>query len=304
MPEPNFLILGAPRSATTFLYRAVNEHPKIFMSTVKEPGFFSHDQRAPEWVSPMGVSNHIRSWDEYVHLFDGSESYSLRGEASTTYLADGHAAERIKARLTEPPRMIAILRNPVDRAYSHYMYHRMLHTEPAECFEDALADEANRSRKNWNILWRYREAGLYGSQIARYYDLFGKDQLLILLTEDFQDQAWVMKRVFDFLGLDNAVPIKLEGKVNQSGVSKGSMASWILKSRNPLKLIARRILPAPMRSHLRDQLTDKPPAMLAKTRRELESFYRDDILRTQKLIGRDLNGWLQASFDNAFSRGS
>ena len=274
------------------------------MSAFKEPGFFSHDQRTPDWVSPMGASNHIRSWDEYLHLFDGSESSPIRGEASTTYLADGHAAQRIKERLTEPPRMIAILRNPVDRAYSHYVYHRMLHTEPAGRFEEALADEANRAEKNWNILWRYREAGLYGSQIARYYELFGKDRLLILLTEDFRDQARVLERVFDFLGLDKTVPIKLEGKVNQSGVSKGSMASWILKSRNPLKLIARRLLPARMRSRLRNQLTDKPPDMRVDTRRELESFYRDDILRTQELIGRDLTEWLQGSLDNALSRRS
>lgn len=304
MTQPNFLILGAPRSATTFLYRAVNEHPQIFMSSFKEPGFFSHDQRSPDWVSPMGMSNHIRSWDEYLRLFDGSEDYPLRGEASTTYLADGHAAQRIKERLAAPPRMVAILRNPADRAYSHYMYHRMLNTEPAERFEDALADEANRAQKNWNIQWRYREAGLYGSQLARYFDLFGKEQMLILLTEDFRDQTKVLGRVFDFLGLDNSIPITLEGKVNQSGVSKGSMASWILQSRNPLKLIARRILPANMRSRLRNQLTDKPPEMRGQTRRELECFYHDDILRTQDLIGRDLGEWLHASLDNVVSRTS
>ncbi|PSR23047.1 MAG: hypothetical protein C7B45_04540 [Sulfobacillus acidophilus] len=293
MSTPNFFILGAPRSATTFLYRAVAQHPQIYMSPVKEPAFFSHDEREPKWITPVAAPRGIVQWADYLKLFDAGASYPVRGEASTGYLADAYAAQRIQLRLKEPPYMVAVLRHPADRAYSHYVYHRMGTVEPAPTFEEAIKDEDNRRAHHWNMQWRYRETGLYGQHLARYLDLFGSSRLLVLLHEEFDDAPAVFRRVFGFLGIDDQVPINLGGKVNESGVSKSSFAAWILQNRNPVKLLARKILPAAARSKLRHQLTDRPPAMTAQTRADLIAFYREDILRTQALIGRDLSAWLK-----------
>jgi hypothetical protein len=293
MSTPNFFILGAPRSATTFLYRAVAQHPQIYMSPVKEPAFFSHDERDPEWVTPVAAPPGIVKWDDYLQLFEAGASHPIRGEASTGYLADGYAAQRIRFRLDETPHMVVVLRHPADRAYSHYVYHRMGAVEPAPTFEQALEDEDNRRAQHWNMQWRYRETGLYGQHLARYQDLFGSERLLILLHEEFDDAPAVFRRVFEFLGIDTQIPINVDGKVNESGVSKGSFASWILQNRNPVKLLARKILPAAARSKLRHQLTERPPAMTSKTRAELVAFYREDILMTESLIGRDLSAWLR-----------
>ncbi len=294
MTVPNFFILGAPRSATTFLYRAVTQHPQIFMSAVKEPAFFSHDGRDPEWVTPIAAPKKIATWEEYLHLFDDSESYPIRGEASTGYLADDHAAQRIRARLDETPYLVAILRNPADRAYSHYLYHRMLNVEPAETFERALLDEPNRQQHHWNMQWRYRETGLYGEHLKRYLNMFGPDRLLVLLHEDFADVPAVLGRVFTHLGIEADVTTNLEGKVNQSGVSKGSLSSWLLQNRNPIKLIGFHLLPRPMRKRLRNWLTDRPPELSQRTRRSLIEYYLGDMEKAERLINRDLSAWRKA----------
>ncbi len=293
MIPPNFFILGAPRAATTFLYRALSEHPHIFMSTVKETGFFSEDGRQSPWFTPVAsTGKKIRTWAEYLALFASAGSYPVRGEASTGYLADPHAAEQIQRRLDKSPRFIAILRNPVERAYSHFIYHRMINVEPAKSFEEALKDEPRRQAKNWNIQWRYRETGLYGEHLERYMKLFGPERFLVLLHEDFADPQKVFERTFQFLQVERA-SIHMDNKVNQSGVSRGTMASWLLQKDNPLKLLARRILPPSARRRLRNRLTDKPPALSPATQEELLAFYRQDMVKTERLIGQSLDPWRQ-----------
>lgn len=293
MTRPNFFILGAPRAATTFLYRALSEHPQIFMSAVKETGFFSEDARPSRWFTPVApTGKKIQTWAEYLGLFSTAGSYPIRGEASTGYLADPHAAEQIQHRLDDPPRFIAILRNPVERAYSHFIYHRMINVEPAKTFEEALKDEPQRQAQNWNIQWRYRETGLYGEHLERYMELFGPKQFLVLLHEDFADPQKVFERTFQFLNV-KSVPIHMDNKVNQSGVSRGAIASWLLQKDNPLKLLARRILPPSTRRHLRNRLTDQPPALSLATQEELLAFYRQDMEKTERLIGQSLDPWRQ-----------
>lgn len=291
MIPPNFFIIGAPRAATTFLYRALSAHPAIFMSAVKEPGFFSNDERDPDWVTPVASPKRLQHWNAYLDLFRDSDPYPVRGEASTGYLADAHAAVRIKKRLGTNPRFAVILRNPVDRAYSHYVYHRMLNVEPAPTFEAFLEDEPRRIRDNWNMQWRYRETGLYSRHLTTYVSLFGAGQLLVLLHEDFQDADQVFGQVARFLGVPETWAVPLDGPVNESGVSKGALASWILKSRNPIKLLARRILPRSARTSLRGHLTDAPPPLAADTRKRLADSYRDDIDATEALLGRSLEAW-------------
>lgn len=290
MIPPNFFIIGAPRAATTFLYRAVMEHPRIFMSSVKETGFFSFDKRNPELYVPVPRTNDVRSWPEYLGLFASGSTYAIRGEASTGYLADAHAAQQIKSRLGLVPRFIAVLRNPIERAYSHFVYHRMLNVEPATTFEEALADEPRRREQNWNRQWRYQETGLYGQHLENYFNLFKPEQFLILLHEDFLNPQKTFERVFQFLEV-GPWSVELEDQVNQSGVSRGSLASWLLQSKNPVKLIARRILPATARRRLRSHLTDKPPEISPNTRNALLAYYREDIEKTQQLIGRNLEHW-------------
>lgn len=287
---PNFFILGAPRAATTFLYRALLQHPHIFLSRIKEPSFFSEDARQPSWYTPRASQKRITTWEEYLALFAGAAGFPARGEASTVYLADPHAAKRIKTRLAEPARFIAVLRNPVERAYSHYVYHRMLNVEPEPEFEGALRDECRRQQHHWNMQWRYRETGLYAHHLQHYWDVFDSHQFLVLLHEDFQHPEQVFARVLTFLGVEEHV-LPTDDKVNQSGTSRGSLASWLLQSKNPVKLIARRIMPAPVRRHMRQRLTQAPPPMPPAVRQQLVSYYRPDIEQLERLIGRDLEAW-------------
>jgi hypothetical protein len=263
------------------------------MSSVKEPGFFSNDERQPDWITPVSAPKRIQEWDAYCDLFRESDSFPVRGEASTGYLADAHAAARIKERLSgDEPRFVAVLRNPIDRAYSHYVYHRMLNVEPAPTFEAFLDDEPRRIHDNWNMQWRYRETGLYSRHLDTYQNLFGADHLLVLLHEDFESPEQVFQKVARFLGVDEEWTVPVEGSVNESGVSRGAFASWILQNRNPIKLLARRMLPSRARKSLRGRLTDAPPALASDTRSRLVDFYRDDVAATEALLGRSLAHWL------------
>ncbi len=289
--KPNLFILGTPRSATTFLYRALAQHPQIFMSAVKEPSFFSYDEREPKWITPQNTRPNNLTWEDYQNLFAGTDEYPIRGEASTAYLADGYAASRIKTRIGGSPHLVAVLRNPINRAYSHYLYHRMLNVEPCASFEEAIADEPNRQRKGWNIQWRYLETGYYGKHLQNYIEIFGRERLLILLHEDIETPDQLFQGVFRFLGVDEKWQVKNLDHVNQSGVSKNLFASWILKNRNPLRELGRRLLPRSARKGFRRLLTQEPPQLSQNTRDQLNERYGDDIAVTERLIGRSLESW-------------
>jgi hypothetical protein len=301
---PDFLIIGAPRSGTTALYEALARHPRVFMTRLKEPLFFLRDQRSHRLQSPLPVPAEqlIETWDQYLELFRAGAESLVRGEASTLYLYDEHAARRIAARLSDV-RLIAILRDPVSRAYSHYSLHRLRGTEPEPTFEAALAEEPVRLRERWSPFWLYRAVGLYADQVARYQSLFRPEQLLFLLQEDLEQRpAATYDRVLRFLNLPLESPMALTAGVNASARPRNSMLSWAIRPKNPLVQAARRVMPRSARRRLRQMLTAPVPQLNPATARELRAFYREDIERTGALIGRDLSHWLQPPTEAARAR--
>ena len=293
---PTFLIIGAPRSGTTALYEGLKAHRDVFLPTLKEPLFFLRDQRAHRLYSPAGAApadQAIATWEDYVALFKEGASLPARGDASTLYLYDAHAAQRIADRLPSV-RMIALLRDPVSRAYSQYSLHRLRGTEPLPSFEDALAHEPARILGRWSPFWLYRDVGRYAGQLNRYFKLMGRERLLVLLQEDLaQRPTETYLRIFRFLGIpaERAAVPELRS-VNASGQARNELAAHLVRSRSPWVRAARRILPAAARRQLRGLLTKPAPEMAPATARELRAFYRDDILETSRLLGRDLSHWL------------
>ncbi|MCY0879060.1 MAG: sulfotransferase [Firmicutes bacterium] len=281
---PNFLIIGAPRSGTTHLYRGLRQHPEVFMSDVKEPMFFAY-----EGETRPGV---IGDRSAYEALFVGSEHYKARGEASTLYLYHPEAPRRIRELIPEA-RLIAILRNPVDRAISQYTFQRFLKTEPLDTLEKALAAEEERRQQNAPPFSLYREVGLYSDQIARYLALFPREQLLFLLQDDLeQDPRAVFQHIFEFLGVDATFYPDLRHKTNASGIPQHETMFRLIKSAGRT---VKRFLPERLATRLsgsaHETLLQHPPVNPA-TRAALREYFRADIARTQELIGRDLSHWL------------
>jgi hypothetical protein len=196
---PDFLILGAQKAGTTALYAYLRWHPQITGPSFKEVSFFDrHYAKGERWYR--------------AHL--PARRRSLVGEASPSYLFHPLAPERV-ARMLPQARLIALLRNPVDRAFSHYQHEVALGREPLS-FEDAIEQEDERMRGEvermlrdptyfshawWN--YTYLARGRYAGQLERWFAEFPREQLLVLLTDELAaDTGGTYRRVLDFLGVD------------------------------------------------------------------------------------------------------
>jgi len=293
---PNFLILGAPRCGTTTLYETLKQHPQVFVSPVKEPMFFvleGEKDLFPGLKSPQGP----RDLGAYQSLFIGAEKAKAVGEASPIYLYSPKAASGIRKYIPDA-KMIAILRNPVDRAYSHFLFHRLKGEEPIADLEEAMAAEAGRTRMGWFLFWSYRGMGFYGAQIERYFSLFDREQFCFFLFEDLLSRpAELFMKIFDFLGVEDRTRIRLSEKYNASGIPQNRFLHGFLTRPNILKTYGKRFFPE--KSHYRlltrfmNRNLAKPP-LSAEVRSRILPVYREDILKTQDLIGRDLSSWLAA----------
>jgi hypothetical protein len=194
---PDFLIGGAPRSGTTGLYAALDRHPGIYMAKpVKpEPKFFLVDD-----LYTKGLEHYATTW------FGQVPAGRVAGEKSTDYLESATAAERI-ARDLPHAKLVFILREPVDRAYSNYLWTRMNGLE-TESFENALALEDERERTlpprlKFARPYSYFSRGLYADHLRPYVDHCAPGQLLVLKFEDLiAGPRALVSRLHDFLGVD------------------------------------------------------------------------------------------------------
>jgi hypothetical protein len=297
---PNFLIIGAGKSGTTSLYHYLGQHPGVYMSPMKEPKFFCFEGARPSFRGPgddVEINRKcVTTLDAYRALFDGVAGEKAVGEASSMYLYYPKAPERIRHHVPGA-RLIAVLRNPVDRAYSSYLHCVRDRGEPLEDFAEALREERDRIRKGWGPLWHYRTAGFYFAQLSRYFDTFDRRQIRIYLYEDLKaDAAGVLEDIFRFLGVDDSYAPDISLRHNVSGVPRSRVLHALLNKPNPIKTVFKPLFPAGPRKVLSHRLTGKNlarPQLSADVRRELTEEYSEDITKVQSLIGRDLSKWLE-----------
>lgn len=294
---PTFIIIGAAKSGTTALYEYLSQHPDIYLSPLKEPRFFALDGETRDFGGPFAdIENKvsIRSLDDYYACFKGVQTERAIGEASTLYLYHPNAPERIYRHIPDV-KMIAILRDPVERAFSGYLMHLMQRREVIS-FEDALEDERRRIDENW-IWGRYVDVGHYAEQLKRYLSIFKRDQIRIYLYEDLRDDAnALLEDVFYFLDVDPSYPIDTSVRHNVSGVPKSRLIDAIIGQR-PWRRQLSRIRPYLPESlfRLRDRMRRRNlarPTIDPETRAWLLPHFRDDILWLQDFLDRDLGSWL------------
>jgi hypothetical protein len=296
---PNFLVIGAAKAGTTSLYDYLRQHPEVFVPTVKEPRFFAYDGRplpaggpGRDWIHDATVTDLA----SYEALFDEAGGAKARGEASPLYLYSAHAATRIAARVPGA-RLVAILRDPADRAFSHYLHLRRDRLEPCSSFADALARERKRIEDDWDWSFHYRALGFYNEQLARYAMLFPPGALHIELYEDLAaDPAGVARRVFTFLGVDPEFVPDVRARLNPGGVPREG-AGWRMATRydHPVRRALRPLLPHRLRLVLLARLRARSlerPTLDPDVRADLVAGYREDIERLQARLDRDLSAWL------------
>lgn len=213
MAFPDFFIVGAPKAGTTALHATLAVHPQVFMPRFKEPKFFLYDGVRPVGPRGPGDAHGTREsiWrrDRYEALFSDAPPGSLRGESTAFYLQDPVALGRIRLEIPHA-KLIAILRDPVDRAYSNWMHLWADGLEPIGDFVTAFNAEDQRIEAGWAYFWHYRRLGLYGEQVSTVLELFGRDQLHLLRYRDLVDRpAEALNGVCDFLDIDRVQAVSI-----------------------------------------------------------------------------------------------
>ena len=232
MPEaphrlPDFIIAGAPRSGTTWLYMLAQRHPQLAMADpmMPEPKFFLVDE-----LWQRGLDYYSSNW------FDSLPDGRILGEKSANYLESPVVAERMYRTLPRV-KLIFLLRNPVDRAYSNYLWSRQNGLE-TETFERALALEEQRER-NLPLQLRYARPhayfsrGLYAQHLARFFDRFPREQILVLRHEDLASCVEIVAAAFHrFLGVVDMPATALSlGRINEAATAVSEPVGRALRRR-------------------------------------------------------------------------
>ncbi len=287
--RPNFLIIGAMKAGTTALYHTLKQHPQVFMSPVKEPHFFSYEGRT------SSREHIITTWDEYEKLYDNAGDALARGEASPSYLPAPQAPVTIHKYVPDC-KLIAVLRHPVERAYSHYLH---LYKEGRESNDDFLTAfeqneaTANQRGNSWNS---YKNQGFYASHLARYYKLFPREQVKIFLYDDYiADANAVIREMFEFLGVQPDFSAE-QRWYYKSGKPKSRLMHNIIKGKFPLIKSLAKLIPQDQRARLKTNLHNRnvqQEKLSPAARAALLPIYREDTLALADMIGRDLSAWMK-----------
>jgi len=296
MTLPNFLVIGAAKSGTTALYHFLKQHPQVYMSPHKETNFFVFERQKIRFHGPGDDTiseQSITTAEAYKKQFEAVSNEIAIGEASPWYLYSDRAAENIRCSIPDV-KLIAILRNPVDRAFSSYL-HVVRDGRESLTFEEGLHAEKDRIRQGWEYIWHYRQTGYYASQVERFLTLFPHEQTRWYLYEDFLiDPAGLMNDVCEFLNIDCNFVVDTSFKPNATGVPRNRLLGQLLLRPNPLKSTVKLLMPKQLRYNIGQRVNQRlltKPSMSEETRRMLLDSYNDDISTLQDLIGRSLSAW-------------
>lgn len=304
---PDFLIVGAARAGTTALYSYLSEHPQIFLPEEKEPMFFSQwGQDSLSYKCGKGEtrSAHIISHlDEYLSLFSTAEDEACIGEASTWYLylyeTAIHNIKKLYGEQSADLKIIVILRNPADRAWSHYSLFKTAGREDLD-FIPAIDPKTIQSRLNNNLIYTYDYIGFgrYYAQVKVYMETFPK--IKIFIYEDFfQDISRLLPEIYHFLGVDPEWTSKRKKRLLITGRPKNTYAAlleYLVFKQNFLSKHLKSLIPAPTRKNIKYSLGDKiyKKNFLSRNHRDiLIETFKDDIQKLSELLNTDLPHWME-----------
>jgi hypothetical protein len=266
------------------------------MPNVKEPMFFNNYKQNRKHYVLGRKAKKIKTMQQYQLLFNDVKSEKAIGEASPSYIYNSLAPILIKEEIPDV-KIITILRQPISRAYSNFLHTRRSGREPIEKFEDALKEEKIRMQNNWSPMYFYKDKGFYYKQLKRYFEIFHKESIKVLLFEEVvKDPVRVSKEIFKFLEVDDNFIPNIKYKTNVSGTPKG-LFGWIIKKLRFYNLIPNiqfsKFLPDFLLNMIFNTVYSKPEKLDEVLKKELtRKFYKKDILKLEKLIEKNLSHWL------------
>jgi hypothetical protein len=299
---PDFLIIGAPKAGTTALHAALAEHPQLYLSPVKEPKYYMCGDSPPPAYKGPGDAHSNQEWiwqrERYQGLFAGVRPGALAGESTPFYLYNRDARRRIAADIPYA-RLIAVLRDPVDRLYSNWMHLRADGLEPCADIVEACAREMARVDAGWAPFWHYRRLGMYGRQLADLFEHFPREQVLLLRYRELVDQPeQTLRRVCAFLDVapggvsavpaGNSRPFVGEGahtKVLGPVIRAGARAGAFLPPQ-----VWRRVS-RPLIAQLHGRGSADRPKLDPGQRAQLLEPFLDDIRLLEDVTGESFDSW-------------
>jgi hypothetical protein len=309
---PDFLLVGAPKAGTSALHAALTTHPQLFLSRVKEPKYYLCGDSPPPAYQGPGDAHSNREWvwqrSRYQALFTEAPGDALCGESTPFYLYHRDARRRIAADLPHV-RIVAVLRDPVDRAYSNWMHLWVDGLEPCADVVEACDREQERLDAGWAPFWHYRGLGMYGRQVADLYRHVDPDRVLLLRYRDLVDEPdQTLDRVCTFLGVatgvvsavptDNSRPFvtpglrtRTLGPVVRAGARAGA---WL-----PPQVW--RKVSAPLIGQLHGSGSTARPRLTAEQRSTLLEPFLPDIDLLEQVTAEDFGTWREHRDGATFS---
>jgi len=295
MKKPDFFIVGAPKCGTTAMNDYLKQHPEVFIPESKEIHFFGAD---------LAFQKSRVTVPEYLSYFSAARDEKRVGESSVWYLFSRLAAAEIKE-FCPSARIIIMLRNPVDMMYSLHSQRLYSGNENIVDFAEALAAEEDRKRglrlyKNaLNTMgFFYRAAAHYTKQVQRYLDIFGQDQVLVLIFDDFtKNIAQVYRDTCEFLEVDQRFLSQFDVVNANKRVRSTAFRDLLRHPPTAAQQFLRLFSPPPLRAELKRRLRrlntkyEARPPMDPALKRRLQEEFLPEVERLSALLGRDLTHW-------------
>ena len=284
------------------MHSALAAHPRLHMARVKEPKFFLCDGRRPTGQRGPGDAHSVQEWicryDDYAALFAGAPPEALCGESTPFYLYDRDAQLRIADAIPDA-KLVVIVRDPVDRAYSNWMHAWSDGLEPIDDFLTACDAEEERIANGWAPFWHYRRLGLYGEQLDHLYRLFPPEQVHVLRYKELVDTPLeALNAITAFLGVEqdllDIVPPENSRRFVVPSTRNRALAAAIRTGAAAgawMHPKVWRTVSVPLVRALQHGGTARPK-LAVEDRRTLVRYYADDIVRLEGLTGRSFNSWL------------
>jgi hypothetical protein len=299
---PDFLLVGAPKAGTTALHAALAQHPELFLSSPKEPKYYLCGDSPPPAYRGPGDAHSNREWiwqrQRYLDLFGRAGDDQKAGESTPFYLYHRDARRRIATDLPTA-KLVAVLRDPVDRAYSNWMHLWADGLEPCSDVVRACAKEAARVEDGWAPFWHYRGLGMYGRQLADLFEQFPREQVLVLRYRQLVDEPRrTLNKVSRFLGVsENVVTSVPAGNsrpfVNPSARTKvlGPLVRAGASAGQFLPPVAWRQVSRPLVAQLHQRGNPARPALTEEQRDALREPFLEDLDLLEEVTGLSFTDW-------------
>ena len=304
MALPDFLVIGAPKAGSTALHAALAQHPRLVASDPKEPKYFMCADRPPEPAGQRGPgdAHSAQEWiwqrGQYARLFDGAPPGTLTFESTPFYLWDRRAHLRI-AQTVPDAKLIAVIRDPLDRAFSNWTHLWVDGLEPVGSFRRAVELEPQRVAAGWAPFWRYLELGRYGEQLAHLFSVVDRERVHVVRYRRLVDSpAETLAALYDFLGVPGSDVLSVPGS-NVKQWSPDTTANSLLRRLVRLGAAAGAYAPPQVWRRAQQPLLDvlqrggaDRPGLSREDREAFLGHFRDDVHLLSDLLDEDYTDWL------------